>query len=206
MDHSDKLQQIEQLRNQLERLESELREEPPTPWRATSYYTAYYANNGFMLGMFAAISSLLFNVVGATLVGKHPLELIRVYLTFPLGEEALSLESGLTLAIGCCLYIATGMLLGIPMYLALTRWTGQATFFRRLLVASGLMLGVWIVNYYCVLSWLQPLLFGGNWIIQEIPWWVGALTHLVYGWTMVLLYPLGLYHPYLPYFTQSERP
>ena len=205
MDRNAKLKQIEQFREQIEQLEYELREEPLTPWQATGYYTAYYANNGFMLGMFAAISSLLFNVVGATVFGLHPLQLIRVYLTFPLGEEALSLESGLTLAIGCCLYIFTGALLGIPMYLALTRWTAQSTFSRRLLVASGLMLGVWIVNYYCVLSWLQPLLFGGDWIIREIPPWVGALTHLVYGWSMVLMYPLGLYHPYRPYFKRSER-
>ena len=110
MDRNAKLKQIEQFREQIEQLEYELREEPLTPWQATGYYTAYYANNGFMLGMFAAISSLLFNVVGATVFGLHPLQLIRVYLTFPLGEEALSLESGLTLAIGCCLYIFTGAL------------------------------------------------------------------------------------------------
>ena len=30
-------------------------------------------------------------------------------------------ESGLALAVGCCLYFGTGMLLGIPIYLALTR-------------------------------------------------------------------------------------
>ena len=92
MDRNAKLKQIEQFREQIEQLEYELREEPLTPWQATGYYTAYYANIGFMLGMFAAISSLLFNVVGATLFGLHPLQLIRVYLTFPLGEEALSLD------------------------------------------------------------------------------------------------------------------
>ena len=36
--------------------------------------------------------SLLFNVIGAPLAGKSPLELIRVYLTFPLGEKALELD------------------------------------------------------------------------------------------------------------------
>jgi hypothetical protein len=199
MDRNATQQQIEQLRSRLAELEGELAAMPPAaPWRPSGYYTGYYATAGFVLGMLAAISSLLFNVVGATLVGRHPLELIRVYLTFPLGEEALRLQGGLVLAIGCCLYIATGMLLGVPIHLALTRWTAQATFIRRLLIASGLMLAVWILNYYCVLSWLQPLLFGGNWIISQIPWWVGALTHLVYGWTMVLVYPLGLYQAYSP--------
>ena len=52
------------------------------------------------------------------------------------------------------------------------------------------------VAVYLVLEALQPLLFGGNWIVSLIPWWVGALTHLVYGWTMALVYPLGQYVPY----------
>ena len=39
-------------------------------------------------------------------------------------------------------------------------------------------------------------MFGGNWIVDTVPVWVGALTHLVYGWTMALVYPLGLYVPY----------
>ena len=61
-------------------------------WRATGYYSAYYATAGFLLGSFGAMASLLFNVVGAPLAGKSPLELIRVYLTFPLGEKALQLD------------------------------------------------------------------------------------------------------------------
>jgi hypothetical protein len=52
------------------------------------------------------------------------------------------------------------------------------------------------VNFYAILSWLQPLLFGGSWIVQEVPWWVGALTHLVFGWTMLLVQPLGMFVPY----------
>ena len=55
---------------------------------------------------------------------------------------------------------------------------------------------MWFVHFYLILAWLQPLLFGGNWIVEQIPWWVGAGTHLVYGWTLVLLYPLGRYVPY----------
>ena len=38
--------------------------------------------------------------------------------------------------------------------------------------------------------------FGGDWMVQEIPWWVGLVTHLVFGWTMAVLYPLGRYVPY----------
>ena len=103
---------------------------PGPGWRATGYYSAYYATAGFLLGSLGAIASLLFNMVGAPLAGKSPLELIRVYLTFPLGEKALELTHGQTayavndrviLAFGCCLYLGTGMLLGIPIYMALAR-------------------------------------------------------------------------------------
>ena len=52
------------------------------------------------------------------------------------------------------------------------------------------------LNYYLILSWLQPWLFGGNWIVNLVPWWVATLTHLVFGWTMALAYPLGMYEPY----------
>jgi hypothetical protein len=46
-----------------------------------------------------------------------------------------------------------------------------------------------VVNFYLLLSWLQPLLFGGRWIAQLIPWWVAMITHLVFGWTVAALYP-----------------
>ena len=98
--------------------------------KPTGYYTAYYATTGFMLGGVAAMSSLLFNIVGALLFGKHPLELIRVYLTFPLGEQALdydAVDNGLILAIGCCLYLATGMLYGILFQIVLTRFTADSS-------------------------------------------------------------------------------
>jgi len=52
---------------------------------------------------------------------------------------------------------------------------------------------LWGVNFYGILSWLQPALFGGNWIVdpQYLPPWVAAGTHLVFGLSMALLYPLA---------------
>ena len=108
----------------------------------------------------------------------------------------------MTLTIGCCLYIGTGMLLGVPFHLLLTLFTGEATLQRRLLLASALAISMWLVHFYLILIWLQPLLFGGNWIVEQIPWWVAALTHLVYGWTMAIVYPLG---QYVPYRRQTEQ-
>jgi len=77
----------------------------------------------------------------------------------------------------------------------------RASFGARFAVVSALALAIWVVNFYGILSWLQPLLLGGSWILTSIPWWVGALTHLVFGWTMLLVQPLGTF---VPYATKSE--
>src|SRR5688572_442471 len=100
---------------------------PPSLEWTRGYYLTYYATTGFFLGMLAAVASLVVNIVGAMVVGLHPLQLIRVYLTFGMGSRALDLhlhggEGGLMLIIGCCLYIATGMLLGTLFQVALSRF------------------------------------------------------------------------------------
>lgn len=208
-DRADREKRLAELRTQVAELEAELSRPgngPPPQWQATGYYTAYYATTGFILGGIAAMSSLLVNVVGALVFGKQPLELIRVYLTFPMGEQALdfnAVDDGLILAIGCCLYVGTGMLYGILFQLVLTRFTADSSFAARFTVVSLLALGVWLVNFYGILSWLQPLLFGGRWIVDQTPWWVAAITHLVFGWTMLIVYPLGRYTPYR---MQTENP
>ena len=190
-----KQQELAELRDRVAQLEKEIGG-PPERWQPTEFYTAYYAMAGGVLGMFGALTSLLYNVVGSTLVGQHPLRLIQIYLTFPLGEAALELDSGMTLALGCCLYIATGMALGVVFHTLLVRSTGQAGLGQRLLMASVLASAMWLVHFYLILSWLQPVLFGGAWIVEQIPWWIGLVTHLIYGWTLALVYPLGQYEPY----------
>ena len=200
MDLETTRRELSELQLRVKKLEGEIADaEPKPPWQASGYYTAYYATTGFMLGMFGAAASLLFNIVGAAMFEKHPLEIIRVYLTFPMGDKALDTDTGLTLAFGCCLYLATGMLLGIPFYLALTRFTSNSSVGARLVFASVLAIAIWLINYYGVLSWLQPMVVGmskESLIVDRVPPWVAALTHLIFGWTMVLVYPLGLYVPY----------
>lgn len=194
-----KLAELAELRERVAQLERELAADRVQPWEPSGYYTMYYLTAGLVLGMFAAMASLLFNVVGSLLWRQDPLELIRVYLTFPLGDQALEVQSGLTMAIGCCLYLGTGMLLGVPFHLVLTRWSAGASLTRRLVIASALAILIWLVNYYLLLAWLQPLLIDmspENLIVRRVPIWVAALTHLVFGWSMALLYPLGLYSPY----------
>lgn len=210
MDYSTKHQEFEALKARIAQLEEELHEAEPTrPWVPAGFYSAYYATTGFLLGSIAAGAALLVNVIGAPIAGKHPLELIRVYLTFPLGGKALLLAEpgepqtvgdGMILAFGCCLFIFTGMLLGIPMQLALSRLNGKSTLGRRLAIASGLAIALWVLNFYVILAWLQPVLFGGNWIVdpQLLPPWVAAGTHLVFGWAMAILYPFGKFIPLRP--------
>jgi hypothetical protein len=195
-----KQHELAELRSRIADLERELASAEPRGDWTSSYYLTYYATTGFFLGMVGALTSLVFNIAGATLAGKDPLQLIKVYLTFGLGEKALDpgFDDGLALTIGICLYIATGMLLGIPFQVVLSRYAAQATLGARLLYASGLALLIWFVNFYLLLSWIQPLLFGGHWITdqQQLPWWVAVTTHLVFGWTMAIIYPLGTFQPY----------
>ena len=169
-------------------------------WANQGYYLTYYATSGFFLGIVGALASLMFNIIGATLAGKDPLQLIRVYLTFGLGGKALdpAFNDSLALAMGCVLYIATGMLLGVIFQVVLGKYAAKSGLPGRFAWASAIAVIVWLVNFYGLISWLQPLLFGGNWIVDNarLPWWVALATHLVFGWTMALIFPWGEFHPY----------
>ena len=201
---------LESLKAQVAALEKDLAtSQIPPDWSPEKFYITYYATVGFVLGGFAAMVSLLFNVIGSTVAGKHSLEIIRVYLTFPLGARALPLgeqnvdsafviSDGTILALGCCLYIGTGMVLGSLFHCVISRFAGDKSLALRLLWGSLLGTVVWFVNYYLILSWLQPAMFGGNWITNNeyLPWWVALATHLVFGWSMAVMTPFGAYVPY----------
>jgi hypothetical protein len=194
MSREAKQLELEQLKSRVNDLERELGT-PATPegreWPPREFYAAYAVLTGFVLGAAGAATSLLFNVIGSALVDQNPLHLIQVYLTFPLGEPALHMESGLALAVGCCLYLLTGMCFGIPFQVVLSRWFDTATLGARFAVVTAMALALWLVNFYALISWLQPVLIGGNWILDNVPWWVAASTHLVFGWTMLAVQPLG---------------
>ena len=203
METNTKEVELAELRRRVVDLENQIASEAvQQPFRPSGYYTAYYATTGFMLGIFGAMTSLLFNVVGSVLTGSEPLQIIRCYLTFPLGDRAFELppeQNGLMLATGCCLYLGTGMLLGIPVYLALTKWTADKSVFAKLVVATIVSLLIWLVMFYGVLAWLQPTVIDmseENLIVNRVPPWVAAATHVVFGWTMALVYPLGEFVPY----------
>ncbi|NIL99396.1 MAG: hypothetical protein GTN89_00165 [Acidobacteria bacterium] len=174
---------IEEHVDAIRRLESEGREEDTGGWPPQGFYLLWHLVVGITLGGLAALVSLGFNVVGAPLFGQPSMQLIRVYLTFPMGERALTAEEGLALSVGAGLYLITGAILGIGFHLVLRTFRPDGPT-KMFLVATALGLGLWIVNFYLILSWLQPVLLGGRWIVDEIPFWVAALTHLAFAWTI----------------------
>lgn len=103
-----------------------------------------------------------------------------------MGERALQTEAGFVLFVGCVLYLVTGALYGIVVHLTLTIYFADAPASKRFQVGTAIGLGLWIINFYLILSWLQPMLLGGDWIVRLVPFWVGALTHLAFAWTVVV--------------------
>ena len=197
----DELRRLKQRLTELETQQVEDR--PPDAWVPPEHYAYYEAASGFLLGAFGAMVSLMLNVIGSVVSGRDPLQLIRIYLTFPLGEKALKLTEaggqtqtvpdGLILALGCCLYLGTGMLLGVPVFMAISRLGKGKALPVRAAVGVVVSLAIWALNFYAILSWLQPAFFGGNWITSGayLPWWVAAATHAVFGLTIAVLSPWG---------------
>ena len=171
-------------------------------WPPPGYYGLFHVLAGLILGLVGATVSLLANVLGALAAGHPPLKLIQVYLTFPMGEKALHQETlsnpGLVLFVGCVLYLITGGLYGVVFQVLMTTTFRGAHTVLRFIAATLIGLGLWVINFYGVLNWLQPTLQGGNWIVQEIPVWVAVLTHLAFAWSMYLMSHWGRFEPPAP--------
>ena len=200
MEQSEREKMIQHHLSEIRRLEAaraaERPGEPTHDWPPRGFYWLFHIVVGMVLGMIGAAVSLAANVLGALAVGRHPLDLIRVYLTFPMGEAALVEERGKVLFCGCLLYLVTGGLYGVLFHLVMRWYASDMDRRTRFLIASAVGLGLWIVNFYLVLSWLQPALLGGTWILTEIPFWVAAATHLVFAWSMLLIDSWGRFEPY----------
>jgi hypothetical protein len=102
------------------------------------------------------------------------------------------------LALGCVLYIVTGMVYAALLVPALSYILPRAGTLARIAVCIVAALALWAVNFYVLLAWLQPALIGGRWIAELIPWWVAALTHAVFGVTIAVLYPITASTPMEP--------
>ena len=184
MDRADKERKIQEhlqaIRNLEEAAASEQAGGPP------AFYGIWHVLVGGMIGSIAALISLAMNMLGALAFGVDPMRLVRVYLTFPMGERALVAEDGLVLFIGSGLYILTGASFGIVFHLAMRLLFHDAGYGKRFLLATLFGLGVWIISFYLILSWLQPMLLGDNWIVRLVPIWVAAATHLCFAWCLFI--------------------
>ena len=207
MEKERRLRELEGLRDRVSVLEAEIIATNPqsTNWPPRQFYWLYYAIAGFALGGIGAMTSLLFNVVVSFFEGKHPFHIIQVYLTVGLGDTALTLNDNLTLVMGCLLYLLFGMLLGIPFHSIISSRLGSSSTPLKFAAVSVASLTVWLGIFYGILSWLQPMLSGGNWILHEIPWWLAASTHLVYGWTMLAVQQFGRFAPFLQPATTPDK-
>ncbi|MBT3269481.1 hypothetical protein HN371_20220 [Candidatus Poribacteria bacterium] len=166
------------------------------PFRGALTRTAAAAG----VGVLAAWAALAFNAVGSIFVTGAPselLHLLRVYATFHHGAEALraDVHAPAAIATSMFLYTATGALLGAPLYLVYRRWFGWHTAPWRALNAAWLGVVMWLVNYYAVLTWAQPLAlrilrYEGErrpYITEHIPGWVAAVTHVTFVAVVLLL-------------------
>ena len=117
-DHLEAIRALERQEEQERRAEG---------WPPSGFYTLWHVVFGIVLGGLGAMVSLIANVVGAPLFGRRPLDLIRVYLTFPMGERALTMDSGLVLTAGCLLYLVTGALFGVLLHLVLRRLLAEGS-------------------------------------------------------------------------------
>lgn len=196
MDAQTRQRLIQEHLNAIRELETQAAEDSRQTWPPSRFYLLWHIVVGMMLGAVGAAVSLLANVLGAPLFGRRSLELIRVYLTFPMGERALTIDEGMVLMIGCVLYLSTGAVLGILFHLVMTIYFADTANGKRFVIATVFGIALWVVSFYLILSWAQPLLLGGNWIVRMIPSWVGLLTHLAFVWTMTLGEIWGRFEPY----------
>jgi hypothetical protein len=144
----------------------------------------YVAMVGALAGFLGSVSSLLLNVLGAWMSNIEPLMLLRVYATITQGAAAMDPANTEFFADTLLMHLAAGSLFGAVFLMWVSRTDWASTGPKH--VAAGLAFGLllWLVNFYGVLAWVQPLM------VNNIPWWVAALTHVCYGVTLALVsYP-----------------
>jgi hypothetical protein len=184
-------------RARLEELEARLRAvEPATAsWPPRGFYLTYYVVAGLLLGILGSITSFAFHIVGSLLVNQDPLYVLRVWGTVFLGARALTTTDLNFFMLVAVVHFSIGAVGGAVFHVLVSRYVPDRP---ALQIACGAAYGLamWIVNFYFILVWLQPRLVGEAYVLQLMPPWIAALTHLVYGLTLGVLVPLGRFQPY----------
>jgi hypothetical protein len=111
---------------------------------------------------------------------------LRYYATLREGPSALLMSSRGFLLNAILMHLAVGSALGAIFVLVVSGRDIQR-FSHYLAAGIGFGLCVWFINFYLLLSWIQPLVNGKSYILENIPWWVAAVTHALYGATLALV-------------------
>jgi hypothetical protein len=192
------LKDIERHRAAIVDLEAQLGDENvPRAWPPVGFYLTFYIVAGTTLGILGSLTSFAFHVVGSLLVEQDPLLFLRVYGTFFLGGEALTTDDLNFFMLVAVVHFSVGASAGAVFQVLISRFVPENWPLQILLGAAYGML-MWVVNFFFVMSWLQPMLVGDAYVLDLMPMWVAALTHVIYGVTLGFLQPLARFVPYRP--------
>jgi hypothetical protein len=192
--------EIEGHRQAIAELEAKLAALPggPRGWPPPGFYTTYYVVAGITLGTMGAIVSFIFNVVGSLIVAQDPMLILRVFGTFFIGRDALTTDNLNFLMLVLLTHLIVGAAGGAVFHVVINRNFADRSSGRKILYSALFGCAIWLINFYGIISWLQPVLVGQAYILRLMPFWVAALTHIIYGLTLGLLQPLGRFIPYTP--------
>jgi type IV secretory pathway VirB3-like protein len=191
------LQEIAQHRAAIHQLEGRLGEPVAPSWPPVGFYLTFYVVSGLIIGILGSVASFAFHFIGSLLVNQDPLLFLRVYGTVFLGAKALTTDDLNFFMLVAVAHFSVGASAGAVFHV-LVNWLVPER--PGLQIALGALYGLlmWVVNFYFVLSWVQPRLFGEPLVLKLMPTWIAVLTHLIYGLTLGLLQPLGRFIPYRP--------
>jgi hypothetical protein len=166
------------------------------PWPPPGFYFTFYVVVGAILGILGSLASFLFNVFGSLVVNQDPYRILRVYGTVFLGQEALTTANLNFFMLVAVVHFSVGALAGSVFHVLVNRFVPTTSALQQIGLGAVYGLLMWIVNFYMVLRWLEPALVGQAYVLELMPFWVAALTHIVYGVTLGFLQPLGRFSPY----------
>jgi cytochrome c oxidase cbb3-type subunit 2 len=189
---------IAQHRRAIAELEAELHPGPTAlNWPPPGFYLTFYVVAGLLIGILGSLTSFAFHVVGSLIVNQDPLKFLRVYGTVFLGARALTTGELDFFMLVAVVHFSLGAAGGAVFHVLVNRFVPDRPVLHVLLGAAY-GVAMWLVNFYGVLVWLQPRLVGAPYVLDLMPAWVAALTHVIYGLTLGVLQPLGRFVPYRP--------
>jgi hypothetical protein len=189
--------EIERHRAAILDLEGRLGEPAYPTWPPTGFYLTFYVVSGILIGILGSLASFLLNVAGSLVVKQDPLLFLRVYGTFFLGQTALTTDDLAFFMLVAVVHFSVGAMAGAVYHVAVN-WLIPDRPGLQITLGGLYGLLMWVVNFYLVIAWLQPALVGRPYVLELMPAWVAALTHVVYGLTLGLLQPLGRFVAYRP--------